>query len=144
MDELWSNRVLVACVLAWCLAQASKVFVYLLRERHFDLRFMTASGGMPSAHSASVVALATSTGIQEGLSSTAFALAILLAGVVMYDAAGVRRSVSIQARILNRLMTEVMETQHFNERRLRELIGHTPLEVFVGGLLGGLIAVSVT
>ena len=103
---------------------------------------MTA-GGMPSTHSAVVVALATRVGIDTGLSSVPFALAAIFATVVMYDAAGVRRAVSLQARVLNRMLTEMIEAQHFNEERLRELIGHTPFEVFVGALLGALTAVSL-
>jgi acid phosphatase family membrane protein YuiD len=98
---------------------------------------------MPSSHSAVVVALATRIGVETGLSSVQFALAAVFAAVVMYDAAGVRRAVSIQARLLNRMLEELVEAQHFNEQRLRELIGHTPFEVFVGGLVGALCALSM-
>jgi uncharacterized protein len=90
-----------------------------------------------------VVALATRIGIDTSLSSVPFALAAVFAAVVMYDAAGVRRAVSLQARVLNRMLTEMIEAQHFNEHRLRELIGHTPFEVFVGALLGALSAISL-
>ena len=82
-------------------------------------------------------------GIDTGLSSISFALAAVFAAVVMYDAAGVRRAVSLQARVLNRMLTEMLEAQLFNEERLRELIGHTPFEVFVGALLGALSALSL-
>jgi acid phosphatase family membrane protein YuiD len=141
--DLLANRVLVASVLAWAVAQASKLLIYLIRERQLNLRYITAAGGMPSSHSSVVVALATRVGVEQGLSSATFALSIMFAAIVMYDAAGVRRAVSIQARLLNRMMEELVEAQHFNERRLRELIGHTPFEVFVGGLLGALCALSM-
>jgi acid phosphatase family membrane protein YuiD len=97
---------------------------------------------MPSSHSAVVVALATRVGINEGVNSTSFALATVFAAVVLYDAAGIRRAVSIQARILNRMLEEVFEYQRFSEKRLLELLGHTPFEVFVGSLLGLLFALS--
>lgn len=138
------NKALVACFLAWMLAQISKMVIDLMRDRRLSFRTLMASGGMPSAHSASVVALATSVGIQTGVQSTSFALASVFAAVVMYDATGVRRAVSVQARILNRMLTEMMEAQQFNERRLRELIGHTPFEVFVGALLGFLTGFTLS
>jgi acid phosphatase family membrane protein YuiD len=97
---------------------------------------------MPSSHSAVVVALATRVGMHEGVGSTPFALAMVFAAVVLYDAAGIRRAVSIQARILNRMLEEVIEYQRFSEKRLLELLGHTPFEVFVGSLLGLLFALS--
>jgi uncharacterized protein len=143
MDSLLSNRVLMACTIAWAVAQVSKLLIYLVRRRRLNLRYLVTAGGMPSAHSAAVCALATGLGIEAGLNSTLFALGAVFAAVVMYDAAGVRRAVSVQARILNRMLTEMMEAQRFNEERIRELIGHTPLEVFVGGLLGILTAISV-
>jgi uncharacterized protein len=143
VDALLENRVIVVCVVAWALAQFSKLVVYLVRERRVRLVYLTTAGGMPSSHSAVVVALATILGIQEGLDSALFAASCIYAAVVMYDATGVRRAVSVQARILNRMLTEFVEAQQFNERRLRELIGHTPLEVFVGGLLGALTAVTL-
>ena len=143
MDALLANHVLVACVVAWAIAQFSKPLIYLVRTRKLNLRYLVSAGGMPSSHSAVVVALATRIGIETGLNTIPFALASVFAVVVMYDAAGVRRAVSVQARLLNRMLTEMIEAQHFNEERLRELIGHTPFEVFVGGLLGALTAFSL-
>ena len=142
MEGLLANRAVGACVVAWLLAQSTKVLIDLVREHRLNPRSLVTAGGMPSAHSAIVVALATRVGIETGLDSTAFALAAIFAAIVMYDAAGVRRAVSIQARILNRMLTEMIEAQRFNEKRLRELLGHTPFEVFVGGLLGGLTALG--
>jgi len=143
MDALVANDVLAACVLAWAVAQLSKPLIHYVNTRRFNVRYFVSPGGMPSSHSAVVVALATRIGIDTGLSSIDFALAAIFAAVVMYDAAGVRRAVSLQARVLNRMLTEMLEAQRFNERRLRELIGHTPFEVFVGALLGALSAVSL-
>jgi uncharacterized protein len=141
--DLIANDVLVACVVAWGIAQVSKPVLHYVHTRRFNLRFLLSAGGMPSSHSAVVVALATRIGLETGLSSIPFALAAVFAAVVMYDAAGVRRAVSLQARVLNRMLTEMIEAQHFNENRLRELIGHTPFEVFVGALLGALSAISI-
>lgn len=142
MDELLRNDTLIVSIIAWVLAQASKLVIVVLRERRVDLHVMASAGGMPSSHSAVVVALATRVGIDAGVGSTEFALALIFAGVVLYDAAGVRRAVSIQARILNRMLEEVIEYQRFSEKRLLELLGHTPFEVFVGSLLGLLVALS--
>ena len=143
MADLIANNVLVACVVAWSVAQVSKPVLHYVHTRRFNFRYLLSAGGMPSSHSAVVVALATRIGLETGLSSIPFALAAVFAAVVMYDAAGVRRAVSLQARVLNRMLTEMIEAQHFNEHRLRELIGHTPFEVFVGALLGALSAISI-
>ena len=143
VEFLLANHALLACVVAWLIAQISKLLVHLAIYRRLNLRFLMSAGGMPSSHSAVVVALATAVGVEYGLNSTLWAVTVVFAAVVMYDAAGVRAAVSVQARILNRMMSEMLETQHFNERRLRELIGHTPLEVFVGGLLGAITAISI-
>jgi acid phosphatase family membrane protein YuiD len=143
VDALLQNDILAACTVAWIIAQFSKPLIHYVHSRRLNLRYLFTAGGMPSSHSAVVVALATSIGIDSGLSSVTFALAAVFAAVVMYDAAGVRRAVSLQARVLNRMLTEMLEAQQFNEHRLRELIGHTPFEVFVGALLGALSAISV-
>ena len=144
MADILRNDVLIVSFLAWTLAQLSKLLIILLRERRLDLSYLARAGGMPSSHSAVVVALATRVGIASGVGSDAFALAIVFAGVVLYDAAGIRRAVSIQARILNRMLEEVIEYQRFSEKRLLELLGHTPFEVFVGLLLGLITALSWT
>ena len=142
MDQLLDNRILGASILAWVLAQLSKGLIVLLHQGRFHLRVLTSAGGMPSSHSALVAALATAIGLREGVRSPLFAVAIVFAAVVLYDAAGVRRAVSHQARIMNRLLEEVIEYQRFSEQRLFELIGHTPFEVFVGTMLGVATALS--
>ncbi len=142
MSPMLANDALIVACIAWLLAQVSKLVIVLLRERKLQFAYLTSSGGMPSSHSAVVVALAMRVGIDEGVQSPLFAIAFVLAGVVLYDAAGIRRAVSVQARILNRMLEEVMELKRFNERRLLELLGHTPFEVFIGSLLGLLVALS--
>jgi len=133
---LLDNRILLASFFAWLAAQISKTIYELIRQRKFLVGPLVSSGGMPSSHSALVTALATATGRVTGLGSAAFAITVVLAGIVMYDAAGVRRAVSIQARILNQMLDEAFQGRPIAEKRLRELIGHTPVQVIVGGLLG--------
>lgn len=142
MPAIFENDALIVATVAWLLAQVSKLVIVLLRERQLQLAYLTSSGGMPSSHSAVVVALAMRIAMDEGVRSPLFAIAFIFAGVVLYDAAGIRRAVSVQARILNRMLEEVMELKRFNERRLLELLGHSPFEVFIGSLLGLLVALS--
>lgn len=136
MSILLSNRILLASVLSWAVAQVAKTIIELIQQRKLHVGRMLSSGGMPSSHSALVTSLATATGRISGLDSVAFAITVVLASIVMYDAAGVRRAVSIQARILNQMIDELFEGRPMAEKRLRELIGHTPVQVLVGGLLG--------
>jgi acid phosphatase family membrane protein YuiD len=135
-SSLFDNRVSLAAFVAWALAQLSKTIYELLRQRKFAISRLVSAGGMPSSHSAFVTGLAAATGRHMGVASTDFAITVVLAAIVMYDAAGVRRAVSIQARILNQMIEEGFQKSLQGEKRLRELIGHTPIQVFVGGLLG--------
>jgi len=141
---LLENRILIAAVVAWLLAQTIKLLVELVRTRHLDLRYMVSPGGMPSSHSSLVTGLATAVAREEGLGSPLFAAAAVFASIVMYDAAGVRQAVSEQARILNRMLDELFTQRAFSERRLRELLGHTPLEVFAGLVLGLVTGIVLT
>ena len=135
-NTLLDNRVLVAAFVAWAVAQISKTIIDLFQQRKLVLSRLVSSGGMPSSHSALVTGLATATGRIAGVGSATFAIAVVLASIVMYDAAGVRRAVSIQARILNQMIDEAFQGSPMAEKRLRELIGHTPIQVIVGGMLG--------
>jgi uncharacterized protein len=144
MKAIFDNRILLASFIAWAVAQLSKTIYELIRYRRLRLRRLVSAGGMPSSHSALVTSLATATGRITGIDSAAFAVSVVLAAIVMYDAAGVRRAVSIQARILNQMIDEAFQGQPFAEKRLRELIGHTPIQVLVGGLLGVGIALALT
>jgi uncharacterized protein len=143
MLAIFSNHVLWIALVSWFVAQTAKVALILICERRLDIGAFVTSGGMPSSHSATVGGLATAVAIMEGLDSVAFAIAVILAVVVMYDAAGVRRDVSHQAVILNRIVKEIMVRRPFGEveRDLRELIGHSPFQVIVGGAVG--IAIGV-
>ncbi len=136
MSSLLSNQTLIACAVSWTVAQFSKVIIHLVTAHRLDLRLWTSAGGMPSSHSALVAALATAIGIQDGLDSPLFAVSVVLAMVVMYDAAGVRRAASAQARILNQILDELFHGHPLREERLRELLGHTPFQVVVGAAMG--------
>lgn len=144
MNELFSNRVLWASLLSWFVAQIIKTVRALVISRKLNLSYIVSSGGMPSSHSALVMGLATAVGRIDGVRSTDFALAAVLAGVVMYDAAGVRLAVSKQARILNYMLDDFFFHRGLNEKRLHELIGHTPIQVFAGAVLGLLIGLIFT
>jgi hypothetical protein len=121
---------------AWLVAQILKVIISLITERRLNLRLLVSAGGMPSSHATLVAALATAVALQHGASSTYFAIAVVFATIVMYDAAGVRRAVGIQARLLNQMVEEFFAGHPISETHLRELIGHTPIQVFVGAGLG--------
>lgn len=138
--QIAGNRAITAAVVAWAVAQAIKVLLTLAISKRFDSSRVLGSGGMPSSHSSTVCALVTVIGLQEGLSSPVFALAFCLAGVVMYDAAGVRRSTGRNAAVINRLIEDLGKDGFtFTEERLKELVGHTPIQVLAGALLGILI-----
>jgi uncharacterized protein len=127
---------LLPAILAWAIAQVLKVGVILIRKRHLDLRVLAETGGMPSSHSAIVAALTTAVGRINGVTSATFAIALIFSIVVMYDAQGVRRAAGRQAAVLNRLVDDLVSQKGIQETRLRELLGHTPVEVFVGAALG--------
>ncbi len=139
--EILQNRILIVSLVAWAVAQALKVLVILMQEHRLDLWRLVSAGGMPSSHSALVAALATGVAMVDGVKSSTFALAVVFAAVVMYDAAGIRQAVSIQARILNRMLDEYFKHQRWNEEKLRELLGHTRVEVLVGASLGIAMAI---
>jgi acid phosphatase family membrane protein YuiD len=136
-QQVLHNQILLISLLACFTAQVLKALIELIRDGKVSLRYLVSSGGMPSAHSALVGALATGVGLQVGWSSAEFAIAALFAVIVMYDAAGVRQAAGKQARILNQIIDEMFqEGKEFNEERLKELIGHTPFQVLVGLSLG--------
>jgi uncharacterized protein len=132
----FNNRAIISPVAAWFVAQAIKVVVSLIRDKRLDLSYLVAMGGMPSAHAALVCSLATVLAVTEGTNSPLFAVSAIFAAVVMYDAAGVRQAVSRQAKILNKMIDQAARGEHVSEARLKELIGHTRLEVLAGAVLG--------
>jgi acid phosphatase family membrane protein YuiD len=129
-------RYLLPPLVAWLIAQAVKLLLHSLRNRRLDLRVLASMGGMPSSHSAMVMALTTAVGRVNGVGSPLFAVALIFSFVVMYDAAGVRRAAGRQAAVLNRLVDDLMHQRPIVEERLRELLGHTPVEVLAGAALG--------
>lgn len=139
--ELLNNQILLVALIACITAQGLKLAIDLIRSRKINVTYLLSPGGMPSAHSALVGALATSVGLVKGLSSAEFAIACLFAIIVMYDAAGVRQAAGKQAKILNQIVDELFQEEHkLNEERLKELLGHTPFQVLVGLSLGITIA----
>jgi acid phosphatase family membrane protein YuiD len=129
-------KYLLAPLVAWTIAQAAKVILTSVRERGLNLRVLAHTGGMPSSHSAIVMGLTASVGKYSGVSSAAFAIALIFSFVVMYDAAGLRRAAGKQAEVLNRLVEDLMHMRGVEEQKLRELLGHTPVEVLVGAVFG--------
>ena len=136
MAEFFGNRIFQATFIAWALAQSIKFFVELVWRRHLNLRLLTSASGMPSSHTSLVTALATGVAIREGSGSSIFLVSLVFALIVMYDAAGVRRAAMIQARILNQIIDELFQGHPIGETKLRELLGHTPIQVIAGAALG--------
>ena len=138
--QIISNKIFVTTLSAWVIAQTVKVTIGVIREKRFDFRWFVGTGGMPSSHAAGASCLATAIGLEYGFNSVYFALAAAFAIVVMFDAQGVRRASGKQARILNKVMEDIYWQGRIQENHLRELIGHTPVEVIAGFLLGIIIA----
>lgn len=137
---LGKNTILMSTITAWFTAQIFKTITSFLRKGSFNAERLVGAGGMPSSHTALVVSLAVGIALREGLDSDLLALAVVLAGIVMYDAAGVRRAAGKQAKVLNKLVREMRVEHKVKDTRLKELLGHTPLEVLGGAVHGTLIA----
>ncbi len=132
---------MIVAIAACLIAQAIKLIIDVVQNGKISVKVLTTSGGMPSAHSALVTALASGVGENLGWKSAEFAIATIFAIIVMYDAAGVRQAAGKQARILNQIVEELFSDDHkFNEEKLKELIGHTPVQVIAGSVLG--VAIS--
>jgi uncharacterized protein len=131
------NRILLVAIAACLIAQVLKLIIDTIQNGKVSTKVLTTTGGMPSAHSALVTALATGVGQSLGWKSAEFAIAAIFAIIVMYDAAGVRQAAGKQARILNQMVDELFSEDHkFNEEKLKELLGHTPVQVIAGSILG--------
>ena len=140
---LFSNPCFWACFCSWLAAQFTKMLVGMYRTHRLDFRYLVSTGGMPSAHSAMVSGLAAAVGLKEGFGTSLFALALGFAMIVMFDASTVRRAAGQQARLLNEIIDELFQEHHLSERKLAELLGHTRLEVFMGLVMGVLVAMLV-
>jgi len=131
-------------LVAWFVAQALKVLINFVHKKQFNLSLMWSPGGMPSAHSALMCALATTIGLLYGFDSPLFAISLAVAFIVMYDAAGVRRTVGYQSTMLNRMLDELFKGDKEFSQRLAEIIGHTKWEVFAGAMLGIVLGILFT
>lgn len=141
MSTFLTQSSFVTAIICWFAAQVLKVITVLVTDKRIDFGRFIGSGGMPSSHSAFVTGLAVAIGLDSGFSSHMFSIAAVLALVVMYDAAGVRRAAGEQAKILNRLVEDWEKRNYQNtEVHLKELLGHTPMQVFAGAILGIAIA----
>lgn len=138
--EIMDNRILFAALLSWLVAQVLKVVLTLVNEHRLDFHKLIASGGMPSSHSAISTSLAIGVGQLYGYDSALFAIAAVLSFIVMYDAANVRLEAGKQAALLNRIIDVMQDPNVTMEVRLKELLGHTPLQVAAGAVLGIVVA----
>ncbi|MDF2546460.1 divergent PAP2 family protein [Anaerosolibacter sp.] len=139
-ELIMKNDVFIVGLIAWFIAQALKVIHSLIKDKRLNLYRFVGSGGMPSSHSSLVMGISTAVGIKSGWDSVAYAIALSFSLIIMYDASGVRRAVGKQAIILNKMIEDRHKHKPIGEQRLKELIGHTPVEVFAGALLGIVIA----
>ena len=136
-------RAYLAVAVAWLSAQSIKVIRNVLLRKRFSARWLFDTGGMPSSHSSGTASVATVVGLYAGFNSIVFLFALVFAIVTMFDAASVRRSVGRQAVVMNKMIDEVYAEGHFSEQHLREFLGHTPIEVLVGAILGTAISFSI-
>ena len=139
-SQILHNQILLTAIVSWALAQLIKIGIELIRTHRINWQLIFATGGMPSYHSSLVVALATATGLRQGFESPLFAIATVLAFVVLYDAQGIRRQAGNQARIINRMLQNVENAGIKVDKNLKELLGHTPIQVVGGTILGIIVA----
>jgi len=139
-STLAANQPLIAALAANFIAQILKFFLGYIKNRRWNWILLLRAGGMPSSHSALVAGVAHSLGLTQGFGSPYFAIALVLAIVVIYDATGIRRQAGKQAYIINRMITELSSGHPLKQEQLREVLGHTPLEAFAGTILGILTA----
>lgn len=140
IGELLHNPALLSALTAWAIAQGAKAPVEYLRTRRWDWSLYLRAGGMPSSHTALVVAVAHAIGLTEGFASAPFALAFVVAMIVVYDATGVRRQAGLHAEVINALLRDLVAGHPLKQANLIELLGHSPFEALVGGILGLVVA----
>jgi acid phosphatase family membrane protein YuiD len=137
------NPALLAAAGAWFLAQLLKVPIDYARTGRTNWALLTSAGGMPSSHAALVWALAAGVGLQDGFGSAAFAVALVVALVVSYDAAGIRRAAGQHANVINQLIDELAHGHPLREEQLKEILGHSPVEVLAGALFGMIVGWAI-
>jgi hypothetical protein len=140
VKELLGNKIIIIPLFSGFLTQFLKFLINWARAGKPDFRWLFLTGGMPSAHAASVMSLSTLVGLYTGFSSVLFGVTLFFSLIVMYDAAGLRRAAGMQASIINKIIDELQIEHRIKEERLRELLGHTPFEVLVGASIGILLA----
>ena len=138
---LFKNQVLIAGMTAWIAAQLIKIPLDYLRTRRWNWSLLLTTGGMPSSHSSLITATTFAIGLYHGFDNPLFALGVAITMIVTYDAAGVRQQAGIHAQRINVLFDELLHGHPINQKDLREVIGHTPLEV-AGGILLGLVVAT--
>jgi acid phosphatase family membrane protein YuiD len=145
VTDILSNRILIAAFFGWLSAQVLKTILFVLVNKTFDPERLVGDGGMPSSHSATVMALVTATFFYFGAGSFEFAIAGVMALIVMHDAMGVRRETGIQAKVINNMMDwfQQMDSDIPVEEKLKEFVGHTPLQVLFGAILGIIVGTIV-
>ena len=140
LEAALHNPALVSAMVAWGIAQGSKAPIEYLRNRRWDWSLYLRAGGMPSSHTALVVAVAHAIGLTAGFDSAPFALAFVVAMIVVYDATGVRRQAGLHAEVINALLRDLVAGHPLKQAKLIELLGHSPLEALAGGVLGLIVA----
>ncbi len=138
--SIFGNYVLIAALVAWVIAQTLKVPVEFLQTHKWNWALLIQAGGMPSSHSALVVAAAHAIGLSVGFNSPLFALAFVICMVVVYDATGIRRQAGLHAELINAMINDMATGQPLRQEKLAEVLGHTPLEALAGIILGLLVA----
>lgn len=142
MEALLQNRILIAASIAWAVSQISKTILHTIINGKLDWSRLKGDGGMPSSHSACVTALAVATGMVCGIDSPFFAIAVVFAAITCHDAMNSRREIGKHSVVLNELIKKIEQEEPF-EVVLKEFVGHTPLQVLIGILVGGIIAFLV-
>ena len=142
MSVLAGYPELIACIVGWLVSSVLKIPTYYSVHRRINLKQAFGTGGMPSSHAATVTATTLAIGLFSGFDHPAFALAVAVSMIVIYDAAGVRREAGYHAVIINRLIDEYVKGPLIDQKKLKEMIGHTPLEV-VGGVISGLLSTLI-
>jgi acid phosphatase family membrane protein YuiD len=143
MGNILDNNVLICCMIAWFLAQILKIPIDLWRTQKIHWGIFFSAGGMPSSHSAMMTATTLGIGLFHGFNDPLFGLAVAISMIVLYDATGVRRQAGMQAQKINKIIDELLQGHPISEKQLKEVLGHTPIEVGGGVILGIAIALAV-
>jgi hypothetical protein len=143
LDQWYRNKVFFAGFWSWFIAQLIKVIIGVIREKRFNFKWFVGSGGMPSSHAALACGLTTAVGVAHGFDSALYAMAFAFAVIIMFDAQGVRRQSGKQAEALNRILDDLYANRGLREEPMKELFGHTPVEVFVGAFIGICMGIAI-